>query len=144
MTADEIKRALKTCSVPSACIGCVYKDADECIRALITDALDLIDDQDERIAIMQESMAALEKQQEWVSVKDRMPEQAGYKCLVCAEYGDGKKTVFTAFTGYGEAEWYTYDVLHMEKEREADNRVHHNYRITHWMPLPEPPKEVSE
>ena len=61
MTADEIKRALKTCSVPSACVGCVYKDADECIRALITDALDLIDDQDERIAIMQESMAALEK-----------------------------------------------------------------------------------
>ena len=80
----------------------------------------------------------------WVSVNDKIPEHAGDRCLVCAEYGDGKKTVFTAFIGYGEAEWYTYDVIHMEKEREADNRVHHNYRITHWMPLPEPPKEVSE
>ena len=75
----------------------------------------------------------------WISVKDRMPEQAGYRCLVSAEYGDGKRTVFTAFTGYGEPGWWTYESVYMEKVRESDNRVHHNYHITHWMPLPEPP-----
>ena len=75
----------------------------------------------------------------WTSVKDRMPEQAGYRCLVSAEYGDGKRTVFTAFTGYGEPGWWTYESVYMEKVRESDNRVHHNYHITHWMPLPEPP-----
>ena len=77
---------------------------------------------------------------EWISVKKKLPEQAGYSCLVSAEYGDGKRAEFIAFTGYGESEWYTYDALFMEKEREADNRVHHNYHITHWMPLPEPPE----
>ena len=75
----------------------------------------------------------------WISVKDRMPEQAGYRCLVSAGYGDGKRTVFTAFTGYGEPGWWTYESVYMEKVRESDNRVHHNYHITHWMPLPEPP-----
>ena len=77
---------------------------------------------------------------QWISVKKKLPEQAGYSCLVSAEYGDGKRAEFIAFTGYGESEWYTYDALFMEKEREADNRVHHNYHITHWMPLPEPPE----
>lgn len=72
----------------------------------------------------------------WISVKDRLPEQAGYRCLVSAEYGDGKRTVFTAFTGYGEPGWWTYEAVYMEKVRESDNRVHHNYHITHWMPLP--------
>ncbi len=76
----------------------------------------------------------------WISVKDRLPEQAGYRCLVSAEYGDGKHTVFTAFTGYGELGWWTYESVYMEKVRKSDNRVHHNYHITHWMPLPEPPK----
>ena len=84
------------------------------------------------------------EQPQWISVKKKLPEQAGYSCLVSAEYGDGKRAEFIAFTGYGESEWYTYDALFMEKEREADNRVHHNYHITHWMPLPEPPKEVEQ
>ena len=77
----------------------------------------------------------------WISVKDRLPEQAGYRCLVSAEYGDGKHTVFTAFTGYGEPGWWTYESVYMEKVRESDNRVHHNYHITHWMPMPEAEKD---
>lgn len=78
----------------------------------------------------------------WISVKDRLPEQAGYRCLVSAEYGDGKRTVFTAYTGYGEPGWWTYDITHMERAMYADNHVHHNYHITHWMLMPEPPEEV--
>ena len=79
----------------------------------------------------------------WISVKDRMPEQAGYRCLVSAEYGDGKRCVFTAFTGYGDfKQWYTYECMYMAKiNSPSDNKVHPNYKITHWMPLPEPPKE---
>ena len=83
MTADNIKRALKTCSVPSACIGCVYKDADECIRALITDALELVDNQAERIAIMQESMDAMEKRNEPIKPDSIMTTSAGVPMSHC-------------------------------------------------------------
>ena len=84
----------------------------------------------------------LAAQPKWISVKDRTPEQAGYRCLVSAEYGDGKRCVFTAFTGYGDFKWYTYDCVYMAKIKSpSDNTVHQNYTITHWMPLPQPPKE---
>lgn len=59
---------------------------------------------------------------EWISVKDRLPE--GYKdVLVCDEiYG-----CFIAFYDKSHSVWY-------RKYRRALTGV------THWMPLPEPPK----
>lgn len=78
----------------------------------------------------------------WISVKDRLPEIAGYECLVVGVNVFGQKAVFTAFTGYGEPGWWTTDKIHMRREiDEADNRVSPVWTITHWMPLPEPPKE---
>ena len=80
----------------------------------------------------------------WISVKDRLPETAGYKCLVSAVNCFGQMSVFTAFTGYGEPGWWTNDKTHMRREiDEADNRLSPVWKVTHWMPLPEPPKEVS-
>lgn len=75
----------------------------------------------------------------WISVKDRLPEQVGYKCIVAAKFIDGKYVRFTAFTGYGEPGWWTYETVYMEKA--PNNKVHHNFTVTHWMPLPEPPEE---
>ena len=75
----------------------------------------------------------------WISVNDRMPEQAGYRCLVAAKFIDGTYCLFTAFTGYREPGWWTYENLFMEEE--PNNKVHHDFKVTHWMPLPEPPKE---
>lgn len=81
----------------------------------------------------------------WISVKDRMPEQAGKRCLVCAKYGNNKNAVFIACIGYGSGEWETLDCLYMKKVRSPhDKKVHSSYVVTHWMPIPEPPKEVSE
>ncbi len=39
---------------------------------------------------------------EWISVKDKMPEQAGLKVLVSAYAKNGRYSVFTAFLGYGD------------------------------------------
>ena len=118
----------------------VYEIGDAPCRAC--DVMDMIDALDEAPTVATDTNVL----GKWISVKDRMPEQAGYRCLVSAEYGDGKRTVFTAYTGYGEPGWWTYDITHMERAMYADNHVHHNYHITHWMLLPEPPKEgnVSE
>lgn len=78
----------------------------------------------------------------WISVKDRLPDSAGYECLVCAVNENTNQThVFTAFTGYGEPGWWTSNVHYMSKARSPrDNSVHPALKITHWMPLPEPPK----
>lgn len=79
----------------------------------------------------------------WISVKDRMPDVAGYECLVCAVNENTNQThIFTAFTGYGEPGWWTYNVTYMSKARSPrDNSIYPALKITHWMPLPKAPKE---
>ena len=71
---------------------------------------------------------------EWISVKDRLPDMCGMPCLLYGinQYGQGK--VFEGFTGYmelGRVSWHTHCA---ESENFALN-------VTHWMPMPEPPKE---
>ena len=84
--------------------------------------------------------------QEWVSVKDRLPDEheslfARYKgtdkwrnamfttisdrVIVCEEYENGKRIVKTANTVDGV--WKVKDIFQPCK-------------VTHWMPLPQPPK----
>ena len=54
----------------------------------------------------------------WISVKDRLPED-GVQVLACTKHGK-------AFSAHCEkGKW----------------RVSHSVTVTHWMPLPEPPKE---
>ena len=60
--------------------------------------------------------------QEWISVKDRLPEGAN---TVLAVDSDG-----TTASAYYVGNW------HSGGDLEEDD-------ITHWMPLPEPPKEVE-
>lgn len=83
---------------------------------------------------------------QWISVKDRLPDAAGYECLVCAVNENYNQThVFTAHTGYGEPGWWTGNVHYMSRVTSpSDNRLHPALNVTHWMPLPEPPKEVTQ
>ncbi len=71
--------------------------------------------------------------QEWVSVKDRLPDSCGFPCLLCGENSFGQIRVFEGFTGYmerGKYEWHS-------NQKDVDIDV---WTITHWMPLPHPPK----
>ena len=54
----------------------------------------------------------------WISVKDRLPKHQEY-CLYWVRMGEYAET---GFYGYGE-DWDENDA------------------VTHWMPVPEPPKE---
>jgi hypothetical protein len=58
--------------------------------------------------------------QEWISVKDRLPEEGGSYLV----FSSKSKTVFTAHYWQGDR-WA--------------NRANGQF-ITHWMPLPQPPK----
>ena len=67
----------------------------------------------------------IEQRSEWISVKDRLPEDdATY--LVYGRNGYG--IVFAVY--YGDGEWLTCDDL-----------TNITRFVTHWMPLPMPPKE---
>lgn len=61
MTVDDIKKALRECRSPGKCDDCPLKDNPDCITLLKWDALNAIEELQERIGIVQESMEALEK-----------------------------------------------------------------------------------
>ena len=85
---------------------------------------------------------------EWVSVKDRLPGSSGIKVIVSTKTVPESvlktKAVFVAFLGYGDGKWYTPDVDFMVKAKTGNDNVHPVWEITHWMFLPEPPKEENE
>ena len=70
--------------------------------------------------------------QEWISVRDKLPDQSG-EVLVIAS-GNPQKNI-TLNCAYELAEYDPYDGWIMEMWPEWEDAV-----VTHWMPLPEPPK----
>lgn len=74
-------------------------------------------------------LAELQPSSEWVSVKDRLPEVGEYNVAADTDYG--KKV--TACELNKDGNW-----IH-----DGEETFCHSYyfEVTHWMPLPEPPKE---
>lgn len=66
----------------------------------------------------------------WIPVSDRLPEKPGCYLTTVKHWVDGKPVVREAF-------WNTADWLSCDRRHEITPRV------THWMPLPEPPKECE-
>lgn len=69
---------------------------------------------------------------QWISVKDRLPPWQGKKVLVVNGHGDVR--IYALWKREYGNKWTWLD------ERGKFNHVND---ITHWMPLPEPPKEES-
>ena len=63
---------------------------------------------------------------EWISVKDRLPE----------EYGD-----VLVFRVYNQRPMMSVDTYDADRKRFSK---YHNGGVTHWMPLPEMPKQLTE
>ncbi len=89
---------------------------------------------------------------EWISVKDRLPEN-GRNVLICIEnveiYGrhnELKNIQRLILCGYHyDGVWLTahcHGCEYIEKMNEKFPDEH--ITVTHWMPLPDPPKEVSK
>ena len=71
-------------------------------------------------------MEALERSR-WIPVGEKMPEERGFYLVAVKHWCDGKPVTREAF-------WNGADWLSCEK------RVEITPRVTHWMPLPEPPE----
>ena len=77
--------------------------------------------------------------QEWISVNDRLPieEAKAYEQEWCEEYPEFIVMIergllpTTLYYDWENNEWFRINTTF---ERET-------YKVTHWMPLPEPPKE---
>lgn len=66
----------------------------------------------------------IEQQSEWISVKDRLPERKEDVYLCCIDSLAFPGTQYIRILKfYGDGTW------------------EHGGNVTHWMPLPEPPKE---
>lgn len=121
ISPEEIKVGLEYCGNFGECIECPYYDIPgKCLGTLAKDAFVYIQQLEQRL------VEANETSPRWISVKKRLPED-GQK-IIAAFRDSGGWIVDQARYGNGEfdfASWaYVWD----------DN-------ITHWMPLPEPPKE---
>ena len=68
-------------------------------------------------------------QPKWISGEERLPEE-----LEDVLVSTGKKHVFCAYRSYS-GRWFTGDI-ELEEIEVGDT-------VTHWMPLPEPPKEEA-
>lgn len=69
----------------------------------------------------------------WIPVTERLPEICGYPVLMVAVNKYGQKKIVKGFTDY------ECPVEFCTNEKEFD-LCWHCWEVTHWMPLPEPPK----
>ena len=118
MTNTELVRQLRTASVQADDMrlrdfGYLMKTAAEKIDEL----LDIISNLRTLTDMLKETVP------QWISVKERLPEEytrvigfMAWKAMTAIEYQNGK--------------WYSFDHLSPLP----------NEAVTHWMPLPEPPK----
>lgn len=121
---EEIKKGLEACR-EDECHGqhqsCPYKDDALCMMHICSDALSYINQLEARVP-------------KWISVKDRLPED-DVDVIVYAVSNNGGYTIVVTFhthTLYG---------LNIEGWASPWQYFTRNYTITHWMPLPDPPKE---
>jgi len=79
-------------------------------------------------AIQETAMLAIFalKRDRWISVEERMPESSTRALVMRFDY-----VTNTPF----------YDLLWFDKDEWWNRRFSGDYAVTHWMPLPEPPKE---
>ena len=123
-TQDEIKKWMECCT-HGTCNSCPYF-GDECDSDReVIDTLEYIQQLEHQIGELTEKVAQLEAAQpKWISVEERLPDEPGevMACLygrICIVWYSNR--CFETPSGM---------VLYV-----AENAV------THWMPLPQPPKE---
>lgn len=121
-TAEEIKRGMHACNGLRCDLECPYSEIEYgCIGTMVRDALALI----ERLEA---------EQPRWISVEERLPEKLNENNQVyiteevigfdgeCAYIGQYKVYKHDGYRTFFDGNFFRDD-------------------ITHWMPLPEPPKE---
>ena len=85
---------------------------------------------------------------EWISVKDRLPETNGK--YLCANYSKTLNRYFIEVLSFAK-DLHKVDEFDFKEEKgksgfymyDSEWGYSHFRNVTHWMPLPEPPKEIE-
>ena len=79
--------------------------------------------------------------QEWISVEDRLPEDSGYYLVVYRDKYNGSISIaFDMYVKCNVGEWWESEfACDITKQFLWATRLQEQ-EVTHWMPLPEPPK----
>ena len=126
---EEVKKGLHCCLNDIPCEECPYNGQERCLRNALTDCHAYILTLEADNAKLQAQNAELVKQVEtqvpkWISVKDRLPEEPGAVLVVMCGNAVG-------------VAWYCNKCF----ETGSGLRFSAGDGVSHWMPLPEPPKE---
>jgi Protein of unknown function (DUF551) len=73
----------------------------------------------------------MDKINDWISVKDRLPENGAYINII---FDNGIEPIIPSSALYYNNMWIDYHCLRCDNERTLYDKF-----ITHWMPLPVPP-----
>jgi hypothetical protein len=130
---EKVCKGLECCSDEyTDCTGCPYDDGELCNGGvgLKRDTLALFRQQQERIK-------ELEAAQQWISVKDRLPEEKEnwitldyQQVICCCDFGGDPIRIDVRTYGFGKGHfWHGPQIM--------------DGVVTHWQYLPEPPKEVK-
>lgn len=126
-TPDEIKKGLDCCADGNLiCAGnCVFDDDaklgfPDCVKLLMTNALTYIQRLEAQVP-------------RWISVDERLPETREW-VLVIGEFVPEGGWFVPHIAEYYRDSWRLDDDEYSYPE---DRHI----KVTHWMPLPEPPKE---
>lgn len=145
LNTEELVTALRICA-GSECEGCpcvyIAESGGNCDDYVKRKAADML----EKLAAEKDA-----KRTEWISVKDRPPEEAEPVNVTWVNhcpapyYSEIKNVEQTATAVYFGGKWYWYsnvcvDMLE-EYGQNAVDLLDENIEITHWMPLPKPMKE---
>ena len=127
MNSEELIKALRCCA-EGECGGCqMYADKQRCQERTLASAAEQIERDQKEIAELREKVP------QWISVEDRMPDTV--PCDAGTEYSEAV-VVWTNGNKAMVAVWDGIDWICPCDFWEAWGE-----KITHWMQLPEPPKE---
>lgn len=129
-TAEKIKKGLEHCRKNAPCMECEYYDLRDrkyaCETALMTDA----------IACIQQLESQVSK---WISVDN--PPKKGGRYLILFEDGHCCDAEFDECIDFDSQFGERVEIYHPETLGYLDSEWRGYQEVTHWMELPEPPKE---
>ena len=124
-TPDEIKKGMNCCNVSAThgyCQHCPYEPEEECEFELKRDALLYIQQLEAQVP-------------RWINAEERQPDENDIGMLVVVSGKPRDNIIFDDAIMIGF--YYDGEGWVIEGWEEWENPT-----VTHWMPLPEPPKEV--